>query len=436
MGKSQELYVKAKKLIPGGTQLLSKRGEMFLPDQWPTYYKKARGCEIWDLDDRHYYDLSIMGIGSCVLGYANDEINKAVKNAIDAVNMSTFNSYEEVELAKQLTQLHPWAQMARFARTGGEAGAVAIRIARAFSSKDKVAFCGYHGWHDWYLSANLSNGENLDGQLLPGLEPKGVPQALRNTSLPFHYGKIEELKKHVENNRGEIGVIITEVSRHQEPDVEFLKEVKKIAGNIGAVLIFDEISSGFRLNTGGLHALYNIEPDMLILGKAMGNGYPISAVIGKEHIMQAAQDTFISSTYWTERIGFVAALETIKIYQRDAIGSYIVKTGEYIVKGLTDIFKKYSLKIEMEGLIAHPVVVIKEQNPLAVKTLYTQEMLRRGFLASNVIYVSKAHTREIVDKFLTASDEVFGLIAQAIKNRILESKLEGPVCHGGFKRLA
>jgi glutamate-1-semialdehyde aminotransferase len=436
MGRSQELYVKAKKLIPGATQLLSKRGEMFLPENWPSYYKKAKGCEVWDLDDKHYYDLSIMGIGSCVLGYANDEVNKAVKEAIDNGNMSTLNCYEEVELAQKLTELHPWAQMARFARSGGEAGAIAVRIARAASNKDKVAFCGYHGWHDWYLSANLASGGNLDGQLLPGLEPKGVPKALRNTSLPFHYGKIEELKKHVDNNKGEIGVIITEVSRHHQPDVEFLKQVKKIAQDIGAVLVFDEISSGFRINTGGLHALYGVEPDMLILGKAMGNGYPISAIIGKEKVMQAAQETFISSTYWTERVGFVAALTTIKIYERDKIGQYVTQMGEYVVEGLTRLFKKHGLKMEMEGLIAHPVVVIKEQNPLAVKTLYTQEMLKKGFLASNVVYISKAHTKAIVDKFLEASDEVLGRIAKAIKEGKIESQLEGPICHGGFKRLS
>ena len=431
----QKLWNQAKQLIPGGNQLLSKRAEMFLPDQWPAYYKRAKGCEVWDLDDNHYYDLSIMGIGTCVLGYANDEVNLAIKKAVDNGNMSTFNCYEEVELAQKLIEIHPWAEMARFARSGGEAASIAICIARASSGKDKIAFCGYHGWHDWYLSSNLADGKNLDGQLLPGLKPLGVPRVLKGTSLPFNYGNIDELKHHVENNKGEIGVIITEVSREKSPDMEFLLQVRDIANEIGAVLIFDEISSGFRLNTGGIHLLYDIEPDMIVLAKAMGNGYPTGAVIGRERIMQAAQDTFISSTCWTERIGFVAALETIKIYERDNIGKYVAQMGEYICGELTKLFKKHSLNIEMTGLIAHPILAIKEDSPLVVKSVYTQEMLKRGFLASNLIYVSKAHTKEIVNKYIQASDEVFGMITRAIELGTLDSLLAGPVCHGGFKRL-
>jgi len=295
MGKSQELYKEAKNIIPGGTQLLSKRSEMFLPEGWPAYYKKAKGVEIWDLDDNHYYDMSIMGVGTCILGYANDEINKAVIDAITNGNMSTLNCYEEVQLAQKLIELHPWAQMVRYSKTGGEACAIAVRIARAFSKKDKVAFCGYHGWSDWYLASNLSDNENLNGQLLPGLEPLGIPQGLKNTSFPFHYGADEELEEIIDKNKGEIGVIITEIARHEEVDIEFLNKVREIARDINAVLIFDEVSSGFRTNLGGMHLQYNIEPDILILGKALGNGYPISAVIGKKEVMDMAQETFISS---------------------------------------------------------------------------------------------------------------------------------------------
>ena len=158
MGKGQDLYKKAKKIIPGGSMLLSKRPEMFLPENWPSYYSKAKGCEVWDLDDNKYYDFAGMGVTACILGYADDDVDNAVKNAINNGSMNTLNSFEEVELAEKLIDIHPWAEMIRFARTGGEACAIVIRIARAASSKDHIAFCGYHGWHDWYLSANLSDG--------------------------------------------------------------------------------------------------------------------------------------------------------------------------------------------------------------------------------------------------------------------------------------
>ncbi len=430
-----KLWNEAKRLIPGGNQLLSKRAEMFLPDQWPAYYKKAKGVEVWDLDDEHYIDMSIMGIGTCILGYAHEDVNKAVIKAVEEGSMSTLNCFEEVQLAKKLVELHPWAQMVRFARTGGEACAIAVRIARAFSGKDKIAFCGYHGWHDWYLASNLSDNKNLDGQLLPGLEPRGVPGALVNTALPFSYGDLTALKELVSRNKGEIGVIITEVGRQKKVDVDFLKGVKAIAKETGAVLIFDEVSSGFRVMAGGMHLAHGINPDIVVLGKALGNGYPISTVIGKKEVMDAAQLSFISSTYWTERIGFVAALATIDIYQKEKVAQRLVMMGEYITQGLKKIFAKHSLKMDTGGLSAIPSIIIQEQDSLTLKTVFTQEMLKKGFLASNVIYVSHAHTKKIVDQYLEAADEVFGKIAKAVRSGTLKNLLEGPVCHSGFKRL-
>jgi glutamate-1-semialdehyde aminotransferase len=177
-GVGQRLYTQAKTRIPGGTQLLSKRPEMFLPDQWPSYYSRARGVEVWDLDGNKYIDMSYNGIGACVLGAADPDVDEAVKAAIDAGSMSTLNAPEEVELAELLCELHPWAEMVRYARSGGEAMAIAVRIARAKTRRDRVAFCGYHGWHDWYLAANLAEEKALDGHLLPGLEPTGVPRGL------------------------------------------------------------------------------------------------------------------------------------------------------------------------------------------------------------------------------------------------------------------
>lgn len=434
-GRGIRLWKEAKRIIPGGNQLLSKRAEMFLPDYWPAYFQKAKGVEVWDLNGQRFIDMSIMGIGSCVLGYAHSAVNAAVMRAIEQGNMCTLNCPEEVELAQKLIELHPWAGMVRFARTGGEACAIAVRIARAFSGKDRVLFCGYHGWSDWYLAANLVGSKNLDGQLLPGLEPRGVPKSLAQTAIPFHYGNLGELRQIVHEHQGQIGVIIMEVQRHKPVDVSFLQKVKKIAFEQKAVLIFDEITSGFRVNCGGSHMLYGLEPDMVLLGKALGNGFPISAIVGRKNVMEAAQTTFISSTYWTERIGFAAALEVIKQYRKNKVAQYIDGLGRALVKGLREIFLRHCLKIEVEGTQANPILVIHEDDPLMVKTVFTQEMLKRGFLASTVIYLSLAHNLKIIKQYLKSADEVFGKIAVALKQGKLKVLLKGPVCHSGFQRV-
>lgn len=435
MSKGTDLWNKAKRIIPGGNQLLSKRAEMFLPDQWPAYYQKAKGARIWDLDGNEFIDMSIMGIGTSVLGYANDQVNAAVIRAVENSVVSTLNCPEEVELTEKLLALHPWADMARYSRTGGEACTIAVRIGRAFSGKSKVAFCGYHGWHDWYLASNLADGNNLDGMLLPGLEPKGVPSQLRGSSLPFEYGNSAAFLALVEANRNELGVIIMEFAKQKKVDLDFIKLVQKTAREIGAVLIIDEVSSGFRLNIGGMHMLYGIEPDIVVLGKALGNGYAISAVLGKRDVMNAAQSTFISSTYWTERSGFVAALETIKFFEKHNVIEAIKNTGGILRSELEKIFQKHDLDIELLGLPTIIVMAIRGDDALEIKTCFTQEMLKRGFLASNVIFVSYAHTEDLVKDYLKNADEVFSLIRELKAKGSLKSSLNGPVCHSGFKRL-
>ena len=434
MGKSQDLYVKAKSIIPGGTQLLSKRPEMFLPNLWPSYYKKSKGCEVWDLDNNHYYDVGIMGIGTCVLGYANDAVNDAVKDSIDNGSMSTLNAPEEVELAEKMLEIHPWSDQVRFAKTGGEAVTVALRIARACTKKTKIAFCGYHGWHDWYLSANLNDEEGLGGQLLPGLSVDGIPKELKNTAFPFNYGNYEKFNEIISNFGNELGVVIMEVQRYKTLDIDFLKHIRKITEDLGIVLIFDEISSGFRVNIGGMHLLHGVHPDMAVFGKALGNGFPIAAILGTANVMSSAQSTFISSSYWTERTGYVAALKTLEFYKEKNVIEAISKTGMIIRKGLTDIFDKTKLNISVLGGLDSVVAMdIQEENPLLLKTIFIQEMLDRGFLASNLIYVSFAHTHDIIDKYLENALEVFQLIANNKDN--LDSLLKSEISHSGFQRL-
>lgn len=433
MGTGQKLWKRAKQIIPGGNMLLSKRAEMFLPDLWPAYFSKAKGCNVWDLDGNQFLDMSIMGIGTNTLGYGHPEVDDAVRSVIDSGNMSTFNCPEEVWLAEKLIEIHPWADMVRFARTGGEANAIAIRIARAASGRDKVAICGYHGWHDWYLSANLGSDENLAGHLLPGLDPKGVPANLRNTVFPFNYNRFDELEAIVAQH--DIGVIKMEVMRNMGPEDDFLHKVRKLATDKNIVLIFDECTSGFRQTFGGIHKLYGVEPDMAMFGKALGNGYAITATIGRREIMEAAQSTFISSTFWTERIGPAAALKTLEVMEREKSWDTITATGLAIRERWQRLADKHGLGISHWGLPALTGFSFQSEHALQYKTLITQEMLGKGILAANSVYVCTEHTPEVIDRYFNELDPLFALIRECEDGRPVEPLLRGPVCHGGFKRL-
>jgi glutamate-1-semialdehyde 2,1-aminomutase len=433
LGTGQKLWKRAKRVIPGGNMLLSKRAEMFLPEQWPAYFSRAKGCRLWDLDQREYIDMSLMGIGTNSLGYGHPEVDAAVRATVDAGNMSTLNCAEEVYLAEKLIELHPWAQMVRLARTGGEANAVGIRIARAASGRDKIAFCGYHGWHDWYLAANLGDQSALGAHLLPGLDPRGVPGELRNTVLPFNFNRFDELRALADNH--ELGAIMMEVSRSRRPAPDFLRQVRELASARGIVLIFDECTSGFRQTLGGLHKLYDVQPDMVMFGKALGNGYAITATVGRRSVMEAAQSSFISSTFWTERIGPTAALKTLEVMERTRSYEQITRTGETISEGWSALAVRHGLDLEISGLPALTSFTIRSSNRLAYKTLITQEMLARGFLATNSVYVCTEHKPEVVAAYLEALDPVFRLIRECEDGRDVNALLKGPVCHDGFKRL-
>jgi len=431
--KGQRLWLKAKKIIPGGNMLLSKRSEMFLPDLWPSYFSKAKGCFVWDLDGNKYKDLSLMGVGTNILGYANEEVDDAVRSVIDNGNMTTLNAPEEVYLAEKLINMHPFAEMVRFCRTGGEANAVAVRIARAASGKDKIAFCGYHGWHDWYLAANLSQKSNLKEHLLPGLEPNGVPKDLVGSVYPFNYNNLEELKSLI--SKFDIGTIKMEVSRNDGPTNNFLSEVRDIATKNNIILIFDECTSGFRETFGGLHKKYSIEPDMAVFGKALGNGYAITSIIGKKDIMEFAQTSFISSTFWTERIGSTAGLKTLEVMENNKTWDQISEKGRFIKDNWKKLADKHNIDLSISGLDSLCSFSIKSKKNQKYKTFITQEMLSKGFLASDSIYVSMAHSASIIEEYFDILEPIFKVIAECENGRDIDTLLNGPVSHSGFKRL-
>ena len=433
MGNGQKLWRRAKRVIPGGNSLLSKRPEMFLPEQWPAYFSKAKGCRVWDLDGREFIDMSIMGIGTNLLGYGHPEVDAAVSSTVASGNMSTLNCPEEVWLAERLVALHPWAEMARFARSGGEANAIAIRIARAATGRDVVAICGYHGWHDWYLATNLQNESGLEEHLLPGLEPNGVPRGLAGTVQPFSFNRLDQLERIAASH--DLAAVKMEVQRSSPPDPGFLEGVRELCTRRGIVLIFDECTSGFRETFGGLHLKYGIEPDMAMFGKALGNGYAITATIGRRSVMESAQSTFISSTFWTERIGPTAALKTLDVMEREHSWERITAIGNELRRQWQLLADRHKLRISHNGLPALTGFTIQSSKSLVYKTLITQQMLKKGYLASSSCYVSLSHESDVMEPYLEALDDVFALIAECEAGRSLEELLDGPVCHDGFKRL-
>ena len=424
--QGQKLWARANRVIPGGNSLLSKKPDLFLPDKWPPYFHKATGCKIEDIDGDIYIDMSTMGVGTNILGYSNTSVDNEVRRIIELGNMSSLNCQEEVLLAEKLVELHPWSDMARFARTGGEANAMAIRIARAATGYEKVAICGYHGWHDWYLASNLDDSSKLEEHLLPGLEPIGVPKALSGLTLPFSYNNLQQLEDIIKCHK--LAAVKMEVQRSNPPNPGFLEGVRKLCDTHKIVLIFDECTSGFRETLGGLHKKYNVDPDMAIFGKALGNGYAITSVIGRKEIMSESKNSFISSTFWTERIGPTAALKTLEVMKSEESWNTITTTGKIIKSGWQKLAEANNLSIVIQGLDALASFYFDINHMAKYKSYITQEMLKKGFLASTTIYTSIAHTETVVDSYLNALNDIFSIIGSCKGTNKIDTLLEGPPC--------
>ena len=267
----------------------------------------------------------MVGIGTSVLGYADEDINNRAIKVLKSGSMTTLNPPEDIELAEELLKIHKWAGSVKFCRTGGESMSIAARLSRAYTKKDKILFCGYHGWHDWYLSANLSS-KKLNEHLLPGLEPLGVPKGLKGSVIPFKFNNWEDLDN-VVRKRAKSCAAILEPCRESYADKKFIIELRKIANKNNCVLIFDEITSGWRINTGGAHQKLGVNPDIVVYGKTIANGIPMGAIVGKKKILSLALNSFISSSFWSERIGPACALEFIKKHKKLKLGSKLNNIG-------------------------------------------------------------------------------------------------------------
>ena len=433
----KKLQEYASKLIPGTSQLFGKKPELYLPGgKWPTYYSKAKGVNVWGIDNKKYLDFTMVGIGTSVLGYSNPDINKAAIKALKSSPMNTLNPPEDVELAEILIKLHPWSESVRYCRTGGESMSVAIRLARAYNKRDKILFCGYHGWHDWYLSANLKSKKLLNDHLLPGLEPLGVPKGLRNSIIPFKFNDFYELEKVVKKNAKNCAAIVMEPCRERLPSKNYLKKIKKIAKANNCVLIFDEITCGWRTSTAGIHMELGVYPDIAVFGKTIANGFAMGAIIGKKKIMKYASKSFISSAFWTEKIGPSCAVAFIKKHKQLNLGKILTKKGKIIKDIWIRAAQAANLEVEIKGIDPLASFKLKIENWDVALTYFIQEMLKMNILANDRCYANYMHSNKYIKKYEEACFKVFKKISLLHKNKKLSKKcLDGPVKQMDFQRL-
>jgi len=422
MNKGIRIWKEAIKIIPGGNGLLSKRPHRYLPNFWPTYFIKSKGINIWDLNKKKYTDFCQMGMGTCVLGYRNNHVDKAVKKAIDSGVNSTLNSLDEYKLAKKILKYNKFANQIKFARGGGEAMSIAIRLARAQTGKDIVAFSGYHGWHDWYLAANIKNKNTLDEHLVPGLDPMGVPKKLKNCVISIEYNNIKQLDKL--KKKKNIAAMVIEGYRYEYPSKPFLKKIQALCKENKICLIVDEITSGWRETVGGIYNKLNLHPDIVVYGKAIGNGYAISSILGKKKFMLYANKSFISSTAWTEKVGFAAANATIDFFIKNKVHLYIPKIAKILSVGWKNIAKKNNIKMKVSEVLPLCSFFLDYPNSEELYTFFTKEMLKKNYLANNSVWISYAHKEKDIKKYLKNCNQVFKKMGTFINNRKKFGKFE------------
>ncbi|MBN8789207.1 MAG: aminotransferase class III-fold pyridoxal phosphate-dependent enzyme [Terrimonas sp.] len=432
--ESSNIWQSAKQVIPGGTGLLSKRAEQFNAE-WPTFFSRSAGCEVWDMNGRKYMDCA-GGIGAVLLGYADEEVTASVTRRMMLGTYSSLVNPQEIELAEKLLQLHSWAGKVRFARTGGEAMTVAVRIARAAAGKSGIAFCGYHGWHDWYLAANIGETNALDGHLLPGLQPKGVPRELAGTAVPFRYNDWQSFEDAVSKLGNNCGVVVMEPMRSQFPENDFLQKIRNYCAQKNIVMVVDEITSGLRYGYPGALAHYDVVPDIVVYAKAMGNGIPFAAIVGKDDVMQAADDSFISSSYWTDGIGTAAALAVLDKMEKENVFGSVWAKGVELQNKLKEIAGRYTLcKLIVGGMPSSPTFTFASSHAATAKQLFITKMQESGVLVSGIFYLMHKHEPQHLQWFVESFEKTLQCIEKSIREGLVKEDNEKRFQHG-FTRLA
>ena len=435
--RSYEIYERAGELIPGRTQLISRRASRFASGISPVYAQSAKGSRFIDVDENEYIDW-MSSVGAVILGHADDVVDRAVEEQIKRGSLSSLNSPLEIELAEELVDTIPSAEMVRYTKGGGEACAAAARIARGTTGRDKIIFCGYHGWHDWYQAANYE-ADPVSGEFpFAGIEPIGIPKVLAGTVIPFPYGDLDALRELLDEHAGEVAAVMMEPLRSMLPEPGFLEGVKELAHAHGAILIFDEVSCGWRLSVGGVQEYVGVTPDMTVLAKAMSNGYPMGAVVGSREVMEPASRMFVSSSYWSDNIGLTAALTTIRELRRRDSAAFFLETGEKLRQALNGSIADAGLSGEYTGLhtaLSLTLSLPDENLRAKVNTLFIQEMARRGVHCPMGFILNMAHTDEVIRQTAEAATEAFDVIRSGLESEDIDSLLICDLTQEPFRRL-
>ena len=437
VSRSLELYKRAGELIPGWTQLISRRADQFANGVSPIYAQRAKGSRFIDVDENEYIDW-VNAVGAVILGHADEVVDNAVKEQIERGSIYTLNSPLEIELAEELCKTLPSAEMVRYTKGGGEACAVAARIARGATGRDIILFCGYHGWHDWYQAANFGVDPESGEYPFAGIEPIGVPKALANTVIPFRYGDLAMLETLLNEHHDNVAAIMMEPARSELPAPGYLEGVKALAQAHNVLLIFDEVSCGWRQSIGGIQKVVGVTPDMTVVAKAMSNGYPMGAVVGSRAAMDAAKTMFISSSYWSDNIGLVASLTTIRELKRRDSETRFREIGEKLRSVLNQAITAVGLQGACVGLHSNPAVSLQAPagvNPRKLSTLFIQEMARRGVHTYMSFKATLAHTEQDIEQTANAAYGALSVIKSGLDNENLDSLLVADLKKEPFRRL-
>ena len=417
------LLARARRFVPGASQTLSKGSNMFVEGAYPVFLERGRGCRVWDVDGNEYVDY-ILGLAAITLGYDYPAVTEAVTRQAGQGSIFSLPHPLEVEVSERLTELIPCADMVRFVKTGSEANSAAIRVARAATGRDVVVYCGYHGWADWYAITTPRS--------------KGIPKDFARLIMPFAYNDLPSLERAFDEHYGKVAAVIMEAALLDAPSPGFLEGVKALAHRHGAVLIFDEIVTGFRWAVGGAQEHFGVVPDLATFGKGMANGLPLSAVVGRRELMGELEDVFVSSTFGGDTLALAAARATIEEYRRQPVIRHLWAAGRRFQDGFRAAAARTGVPAECIGYPVHPKIVFgdgREETRRLLMSLFLQETARRGVIFHFAGFnISFTHSDADVDLSLEACERALGVVGEALADGHVADRLEGKPYQEAFKR--
>ncbi len=441
--KSDQIFRKAIKVIPYGSQTYSKGVKAFSDGASPKFLAKGKGCEVWDVDGNKYIDY-VMGNQPLILGYADQDVNRAVTKQLNLGSTFSVSNKLELDVSELMIKHIPGAEAVRFGKNGADANSIAVRMSRAITKRDHIAFCGYHGWHDWFIGTTDLNA--------------GIPKFNEQLAHSFSYNDIASLNKIFKRYKDKIACVIMEPITVAGPKSSpngstkwkdfnskknFLTEVKDLCKKNGALLVFDEVVTGFRYDMGGAQKMYEITPDLSCFAKAMSNGIPVSAITGKKKYMKYLESTFFSFTYGGDCVGLAAAKACINKLEKKNVIDHLYKVGRKLKNGMNNIIEMHGLSelLECSGYPCRTVMTIKNykkySKPLIVKTLIQQELMKRGVLWSQYHSMSYSHKNSHIETSLNAFEDSFKILKKIVmNNKNIENYLHGKPCETVFTRVA